>query len=271
MSAVELDLADGVAVVRLNRPDRLNAFTRGMGVQLGHAYARCDEDDEVRVVVLTGAGRAFCAGADLAGGDGTFAAPDAATFTAAPVDPPAYRLRKPVIAAVNGAAVGIGLTLALHADIRVMARDAVYSVPQVRYGVVPDEAAHALLPRLVGASVAAEILLTGRRFDGVQAAAWGLASRAVDAARVLPEAMEMAADIVQHVAPLSAAYSKRLLWDAVDRGTDLNAAAAAETRVHLRLMGHPDTREAFARARGGTSGDWHGRVSRDWLDPHTDG
>ena len=131
--SVTVDIADGVATVTLDRPARRNAFTAGMGAALGEAYRRCDGDDAVRAVVLTGAPPAFCAGADLAEGDRTFAGA-AADFSAAGVSMPAFAVRKPVIAAVNGHAVGIGLTLALQCDIRFMAADATYGVVQVRLG-----------------------------------------------------------------------------------------------------------------------------------------
>ena len=134
---VEVD--DGVAVLTLNRPDRRNAYTGEMGALLSGAYRSCDDDDDVRAIVLTGAGTAFCAGADFSTDVSPFDSPgDPAGFTASPIDPAAFELRTPVIAAVNGHAIGIGLTLALQADIRIMAEDAKYGVVQVRRGVLPD-------------------------------------------------------------------------------------------------------------------------------------
>jgi enoyl-CoA hydratase/carnithine racemase len=124
---VEID--SGVAVLTLNRPDRLNVYTAGMGELLSRAYRDCDEDDDIRAIVLTGAGRAFCAGADFSGDARPFDAPgNDGTFTASPITPAAFELRKPVIAAVNGHAIGVGLTLALQADIRIVAEDAKYGV-----------------------------------------------------------------------------------------------------------------------------------------------
>jgi len=134
-------------VVTLDRPDHLNAFTGAMGAALSAAYADADADDVVRAVVVTGAGRAFCAGADLelAGGD-TFAAPSDEAFTASPIDPPAWKVRKPVIAAINGHAIGIGLTLAMQCDIRIVADDAKLGFVHVRRGVIPDAHSHWTAP-----------------------------------------------------------------------------------------------------------------------------
>ena len=135
------EVRDGIALLTLDRPEKLNAFSAAMGLSLGRAYRECDADDTVRVVVLTGAGRAFCSGADLSSGAGTFAGQEQGSgFSAAAVDPPAWLVRKPVIAAVNGPAVGLGLTLALQADLRVMAREGKYGIVQVRRGVMPDAA-----------------------------------------------------------------------------------------------------------------------------------
>jgi enoyl-CoA hydratase/carnithine racemase len=259
---VRLEIADGVAVVTLHRPDRLNVFSGGMGVALGEAYARCDTDDRVRAVVLTGAGRAFCAGADLTPTAGSFDAPwDASRFTAAPVDPPAWRLRKPVIAAVNGHAIGIGLTLAMECDIRYVADDAKLAIPQVRRGMVPDARSHWTVTRATSQAVAADILLTGRTFLGAEAVALGLASRSLPAADVLPAAMATARDIADNVNPLSAALSKRLLW--LDDAT-ADRVERLETAYHRLLMGSPDAKEgprAWAERR---TPQWSARVTEQW-------
>jgi enoyl-CoA hydratase/carnithine racemase len=199
--------------------------------------------------VLTGTPPAFCAGADLADGDRTFTEPGPG-FTAAGIDVPAWTLSKPVIAAVNGHAIGLGLTLALQCDIRFFAADAKYGVVQVRRGVVGDAYSHWILPRLVGISHAAEILLTGATFDGRRAVELGLGSLVLDADEVLPAAVVLAHDIAQNTAPMSVAASKRLLWDSFD--LDRAAVAARETDIHLKLMGHHDAREgvrAFQQRR----------------------
>jgi enoyl-CoA hydratase/carnithine racemase len=259
------EVRDGIALLTLDRPGKLNAWSAAMGESLSRAYRECDQDDAVRAVVLTGAGRAFCAGADLSSGSGTFAGREqAASFSAAAVDPPAWLVRKPVIAAVNGPAVGLGLTLALQADLRVMAREGKYGIVQVRRGVMPDAYSHWTLPRLVGTERAAEILLTGRMFGGDDAERWGLACRVVPAARVLPAALELAREIAEYTAPVSVAVSKKLLWQS--SGLSWQDVGRLETALHVHLMSRPDAIEgpvAFVEKR---RPDWKLRISRDWPD-----
>lgn len=265
MPDLTVHVSDGVAVLTLNRPDRRNAYTAAMGASLNKAYVECDDDDAVRAIVLTGAGDAFCAGADFSSATRPFDAPGADDgFTASPTDPAAFELRTPVIAAVNGHAIGIGLTIALQADVRIMATDAKYAVAQVRRGVIPDCMSHWTLPHIAGVAVAADLLLTGRTFDGAEAVATGIASRAVPAGAVLDEALRVARDIAENVAPMSAALSKRLLWDTVIKGYPPRRVADLETDLHRRVMGHADAREgveAFLERRTPT---WKRSVSRDW-------
>jgi enoyl-CoA hydratase/carnithine racemase len=262
MTDVVVTVTDQVALVTLNRPHRRNAYTAQMGALLNEAYRRCDDDDAVRAIVLTGAGDAFCVGADVADGE-VFDEPGD-TFTASPIDPAAFELRTPVIAAVNGHAIGIGLTIALQADIRVVAIDAKYAVAQVRRGVLPDCMAHWTLPRLAGGAVAADLLLTGRTFDGSEAVAMGVATRAVAAADVLDAAMAIAHDIAVNVAPMSAALSKRLLWDTMTEGYSARQVARLETELHKRVMGGADAREGVAAFRERRAPRWSASVSREW-------
>lgn len=230
----------GVATITLNRPDRRNAVGDGMRAELADAYLCCDADPSVRVIVVTGAPPAFCAGADLAAGEDTFTQPGPA-FSAAGIDVAAWTLSKPVIAAVNGHAIGLGLTLALQCDVRFFAADARYGVVQVRRGMVGDAYAHWILPRIAGLSNAAEILLSGATFDGRRAVELGLGSRALPADEVLPAALELARDIAVNAAPASVAASKRLLWDSFD--LDRDAVGRRETEIHLELMRLDDAKE----------------------------
>lgn len=237
---VEID--GRVATITLDRPERRNAITRAMARGLGEVYAELDADPAVRAIVLTGAGPAFCAGADLGGGEDTFVAPDE-EFTASPVRPAAFEIATPVIAAINGHAIGIGLTLAMQTDIRLVAADAKYAIPQVRLGVMPDAVAHWTIPHIAGQAVAADVLLTGRTFDGHEAVRLGLASRVLPAAEVLPAATAIARTIATYVAPRSAQLTKRLLWDVAVDGLDPAAVADRETTGHREVMGGADAAE----------------------------
>ena len=265
MTDLTAAVSAGVALLTLNRPERRNAYTAEMGTLLNCAYAQFDNDDDVRAIVLTGAGDAFCAGADFTTPTSPFDAPAAeSVFTASPTDPAAFELRKPVIAAVNGHAIGIGLTIALQADIRIMAEHAKYSVAQVRRGVIGDCMSHWTLPHLAGAAVAADLLLTGRTFDGTEALAMGIASRAVPADAVLDVAMTVARDIADNVAPMSVALSKRLLWDTMIKGYTPRQVAGLETELHHRVMGSADAREGVEAFLQRRSPQWTRSVSRDW-------
>ena len=154
--------------------------------------------------------------------------------------------------------------MALQADVRIMARDAKYAVAQVRRGVIPDCASHWTLPALVGGAVAAELLLTGRTFDGAEAAALGIASRVAAAGDVLDVAMTMAADIAVNTAPMSVALSKRLLWDTMAKGYGPGEVAAMETALHRRVMGSADAREGVAAFLQRRPPRWTASVSREW-------
>lgn len=255
---------DGVAVVTLNRPEKLNALGGGMGERLSEAFSRCDEDDEVRAVVLTGAGRAFCAGADMTDAAATFdlSKTGAEGFSAAVVDFPAFRVRKLVIGAINGHAIGVGMTLAMQCDLRIFAREGSYGIVQVRRGVLGDAYSHWTVTRAVGLARAAEILLTGKTFRGDEIERLGVASQVLPAEEVLPAALETARDVAIHAAPLALAVSKRLLWEAPL--LDAEEVERKETALHLHLMTRPDAVEgpvAFAQKR---PPEWRLRVSTDW-------
>jgi enoyl-CoA hydratase/carnithine racemase len=254
----------GVATITLHRPDVRNAFSGRMGDELTDAYQHCDADDDVRAVVLTGTPPAFCAGADMTPGDATFDSPhEQRSFTASPVMP-AWEVRKPVIAAVNGHAVGIGLTLALQCDLRLVAADAKYGVVQARRGVLGDCMSHWTLPRLSGLANAADILLTGRLFDGREAKELGIANRCLPADEVLPAALEVARDIAVNVAPLSAALSKRLLWESVAANRSPREVEQLETELHHHVMGRPDAKEGVMAFLERREPRWTMRVTRDW-------
>jgi enoyl-CoA hydratase/carnithine racemase len=257
------DVADGVATITLHRPERRNAFGGGMGDELSDAYRRSDADDDVRAVVLTGTPPAFCAGADMSEGADTFRPRDASSFSASAVAVRAWDVRKPVIAAVNGHAIGVGLTIALQCDIRIFAADAKYGIVQVRRGVMGDGYSHWTLPRIAGMSAAAEILLTGRTFDGHEAKDFGVCSRVLPNDEVLPAALALARDVVANTAPLSVAHSKRLLWDSW--GLEREDVERRETAAHHELMAHPDAREGVTAFLERRAPQWSGRLGDGTL------
>jgi enoyl-CoA hydratase/carnithine racemase len=256
--AVLFESADGVVTLTLHQPDKRNAFGGEMARLLGEHLTRCDTDDAVRAVVLTGTPPAFCAGADMTARGNTFAAREAGSFSAAGLPFPLWRVRKPIIAAVNGHAIGIGFTLTLQCDIRIFAADASYGIVQVRRGVMGDAYSHWTLPRIVGQSVAADLLLTGRTFDGHEARTLGLCSKVLDNDEVLPAAMELAQDIARNTAPLSVALSKQLLWSTW--GHSPAEIEHLETEFHHRLMAGPDAREGVLAYLEKRAPVWRGRL-----------
>ncbi len=240
--AILVEQHDTVAVITLNRPERLNAWTPTMARELSAALTTADMDDTVRSIVITGSGRAFCAGADLGAGSDTF--DDRANRDRTAGDPTPevlpYQLHKPVIAAINGAAVGVGITYPLLADVRIVAEDAKLQFAFVRRGLLPELASHAILPRVIGFSNAADLLLSGRMFSGREAAARGLASEAVPAAEVLDAALRRAHEYAL-AAPVSVAATKRLLWQ--NLGADIAATVAVEVPVFAWFGRQPDAHE----------------------------
>lgn len=257
------EVESGVAVITLNRPEAYNSLSSAMIDGLGEAYRRCDEDDDIRAVVVTGAGNVFCTGADMRAGGGTFdGAAQAVEIDSCPLSTQAWDVRKPVIAACNGHAVGAGLGIAVQCDLRVFASGAKYGFLQSRRGVVTDFAMEYVLPRLVGFERAFELLVRAPRLTGEEAVAWGLASRCVPGERVLGEALEIARDIAVNCAPLAVALHKRLLWRALDM--PLGQLAARETRALLHTMSTPDAVEGGMAYFEKRQPNWQGRLSSDW-------
>jgi enoyl-CoA hydratase/carnithine racemase len=211
-------VADGVATITLNRPERLNALNGGMYNGISEAFDQTDADDNVRAVVVTGSGRAFCAGADLSGGAGTFdygaeaSAPEAHRDAGGLLVLRIFRSLKPVIAAINGPAVGVGVTMTLPMDIRIMADTTRVGFVFARRGIVPDGACSWFLPRIVGISRALEWCLTARLIGAEEALAGGLARTVCPVAEVLPLATELAREIAASAAPVSAVITRHLLW-----------------------------------------------------------
>jgi enoyl-CoA hydratase/carnithine racemase len=237
---------DGVATVTLNRPERMNAYTAQLGLELRHAIVTFDRREDIRAIVVTGAGRAFCAGADLSAGGDTFAGPRPAGGRPEEVvvdDSREYwEMNTPIIAAINGPAVGVGMTMPMQWDIRVAAEDARLGFVFNRRGVMPELNANWIVPRIVGVSRGLELLMTGKMFTGREAAEMGLVSAAVPAPEVLPTCLALGRDIATNVAPVSAAIVKRLVYENLTQ-PDREAAHARERRLFAWTARQPDARE----------------------------
>jgi enoyl-CoA hydratase/carnithine racemase len=239
---IRADLDNRVLTITLNRPDRLNAWTPTMGRELIAALDRADADDEVRVVVFTGAGRGYCAGADLAGGGETFDWREREAEGAVPRDGGGqftlrvFECTKPVIAAINGPAVGVGATMTLPMDIRLAADDARIGFVFARRGIVPEACSSWFLPRVVGISRAMEWVASGRVFEAREALEAGLVRSLHSGGELLDAAHSLAREIADNTAPVSVALARRLMW------TMLGAE-------HPMLAHRADSRAMFARGQ----------------------
>jgi len=241
---ITTDLTDRVLTITLNRPERLNAWTATMCRELIEAFDRADADDEVRAIVVTGAGRGFCAGADLAAGGETFDYRKRGSTEAVPSDNGGeFTLRifdstKPVIAAINGPAVGVGATMTLAMDVRLAADDARMGFVFARRGIVPEACSSWFLPRIVGIGQAMEWVATGRVFSAQEALAGRLVRSMHPGDQLLDAARALAGEIVEHTAPVSVALARRLLWTML--GAD-----------HPMAAHRADSRAMFARGQSG--------------------
>jgi enoyl-CoA hydratase/carnithine racemase len=215
---IAIEVADRVLTITLNRPERLNAWTARMGMELRAAFDLADADDEVRAIIVTGAGRGFCAGADLASGGDTFDARKREAVAGAMRDNGGeFTLRvfestKPVIAAINGPAVGVGATTTLPMDIRLAAEDARIGFVFARRGIIPEACSSWFLPRVVGISRAMEWVATGRVFSAQEALEGGLVRSVHPQAQLLDAARELASELAENTAPVSVALARQLMW-----------------------------------------------------------
>jgi enoyl-CoA hydratase/carnithine racemase len=237
---IRYEVADGVLTITLDRPDRLNAFTPTMGRELIEAFDRADADDDVRAVVVTGEGRGFCAGADLAGGGDTFDWRDRRRDGDVPRDGGGevslriFDLTKPVIAAINGPAVGVGITMTLPMDIRLAAEGAKMGFVFARRGIVPEACSSWFLPRIVGISQAMEWVATGRVFPAEEALAGGLVRSIHPVGEVLGAAQALGREIADHTAPVSVALARRLLWTMLGASHPMEAHRADSRAMFAR-------------------------------------
>jgi enoyl-CoA hydratase/carnithine racemase len=212
---------DGVAVLTLNRPDRLNAWTYEMQLELFDLLQECADDERVRVIVITGAGRGFCPGADMGDLSSLSSDGDAVKARANRTDPRpitfAMSIPKPVIAAINGACAGLGLAFALTCDVRFCAQSAKLTTAFSRRGLIAEHGTSWILPRLIGPARALDLLISGRVIRGSEAAELGLVNRAVEDELVLDVALEYARDAAANVSPASMATIKQQVYEALSR------------------------------------------------------
>lgn len=235
------ELRDGVVILTLNRPDRLNAWTSGMEARYFGFLGEADEDPGVRVIVVTGAGRGFCAGADMEalqaiGGGGRLPRSRPQTYP--------LTIRKPILAAVNGACAGLGLVQALMCDLRFAAAGAKFTTAFVRRGLVAEHGSSWLLPRLVGHAAALDLLLSGRLVLAEEALSLGLVNRVVAPESLLETVVTYAGDLAAHCSPTAMSRIKHQIYRHCE--TDL-ATAMSETNELMRTsLGEGDFREGVA-------------------------
>ena len=244
-------VADHVATITLNRPDQLNAFTGTMMREIIDAFDQVDADDDVRAVIVTGAGRGFCAGADLSGGGETFSkggSDEVPEDVGIPRDGGGlvslriFECTKPVIGAINGAAVGVGVTMTLPMDIRLASEHAKFGFVFARRGIVPEACSSWFLPRLVGISQATEWCYTGRVFPASEALDGGLVRSVHAADDLLPAARAIAAEIAENTAPVSVALTRQMLWRMLGASHPMEAHRV-DSRGILSRGASPDARE----------------------------
>ncbi len=275
-SQIDYQVSEGIATITLNRPDKLNAFTRTMMDEIVDAMDRIDGDDGVRAVIFTGAGeRAFCAGADLTpeGGGGPFSNPAAVEDLSDPrvrdsggvLTLRLYRSTKPLISACNGAAVGVGITMQLPMDIRLASENARYGFVFARRGIVPEACSSWFLPRLVGVSQALEWCMTGRIFDAQEALRGGLVRSVHPQGELVDTARGLAREIADNTSAVSIAMTRAMLWR-IPPGAHPMEAHKVDSRAIFRLSKAADAKEGVQSFLEKRSPDFPLRVSRDMPD-----
>ena len=275
---IRLEVEDGIATLTLNRPDKLNAFNTLMMQEMIAAFDRTDADDSVRVVIVTGAGRAFCAGADLSAGAATFdystrggEDKEARTLDGVQRDGGGlltlriYDSLKPVIAAVNGPAVGVGVTMQLAMDIRMASTDARYGFVFSRRGINPEACSSWFLPRLVGIQTALEWCYSGRVFPAQEALEKGLVRSLHAPEDLLPAARALAREIADNTAPVSIALTRQLIWRMAGASHPMEAHMADSRGIQARGA-MPDAKEGVTSFLEKRLPRYPDRVSTDLPD-----
>ncbi|MDH4094156.1 MAG: crotonase/enoyl-CoA hydratase family protein [Betaproteobacteria bacterium] len=266
---IRYEVTERIATITLHRPEKLNAFTHVMRDELVDAFGKADADDEVRAVIVTGAGRAFCAGADLSAGGATFDYAKKEGLTAEThrdgggrVTLRIFEMKKPVICAVNGPAVGIGATMQLPMDIRIASSEARFGFVFTRRGIVPEACSSWFLPRLVGISQALDWTLSGRVFGAQEALAGGLVSKVVSPDALLPTAQGIAREIADHTAPVAVALARQMMWRMLGADHPMEAHKV-DSRGIFHMGRSPDVAEGIASFKEKRKPNFGMRVTRD--------
>ena len=281
---IELEIADGIATIWMNRPDKMNAFTELMRYEIIDALDHTDADDDVRAVIFTGRGRAFCAGADLSSGEGTFSrgGSDIMGRNGVPRDGGGtvslriYESKKPVIGAINGAAVGVGVTMTLPMDIRLASTAAKFGFVFSQRGIVPEAASSWFLPRLVGISQAMEWVASGEVFPAEEAMAGGLVRSVHEPDDLLPAAYALARKLTESSSAVSIAVARKMMWRMLGADHPM-AAHKVDSRGILERGRSEDVKEginSFFEKRApqfpDKVSDGLGTIFSDWDDPTYD-
>lgn len=270
---ISYEVAEAILTITLNRPDQLNAFTTEMAEELEHAFRRASTDDEVRAVVLTGAGRAFCAGFDLSHGFDVFRAAELRGTEETPaggvprdsgglIALRMFRCTKPIVAAINGAGVGFGATFPLPMDVRLASTKARFGFVFSRRGICLDAASSWFLPRAVGLSRALEWTISGRIFDADEALEAGLVRSLHEPEDLLPAAREVALGMIEASAPVSVALNRQLLWQMSSAPHPMDAHRQESIYIAARATS-PDTAEGADSFKEKRPPSFPGRVSAD--------
>lgn len=273
---IRYEVADKIATITLNRPEKMNAFTETMRLEMGDAIDRTDTDDDVRAVIVTGSGdRAFCAGADLTpeGGGSVFANPEPVSDLSDPrvrdgggkLTLRLFESTKPIIGAINGAAVGVGATMQLPMDIRLASTSARFGFVFARRGIVPEACSSWFLPKIVGLPLALEWTMTGRVFDAEEALRGGLVRSLHAPEDLLPAARALAREIADNTSAVSVAMTRAMLWR-LPWADHPMAAHRIDSRAVYRLSRGADMAEGVASFLDRRPPAFPGRVSSDMPD-----
>ena len=274
-SLILIDVKDGVMTITLNRPDKLNAMTPEMRGQILAAIDRSDADDTIRVVIFTGAGRAFCAGADISAGASGFV-PKTNTVRA---DDGSWRdgggilalrlfeSKKPLIAAINGAAVGVGISTTLPMDFRLASTNAKMGFVYTQRAISPEACSSFFLPRLVGMRQSLEWMMSGSVFGAEEALRGGLVNSLHAPEELMPAALKIARQIADNTAPVSVAVTRRMLWDMLGSEGNPYEAHRRESIAVPYLSKQADAVEGVASFKEKRAPRFFGKVSTEFLNP----